>query len=102
MRCINGLVRVICRLAKTGAPLALTLVVAGAPAVAEEGLDSGETAPVAAEKQPPAKVRPRGPYLTAEVGGNWAGASNTSVTLPGFRLSGAAGDNFNRWIGLEL
>jgi opacity protein-like surface antigen len=102
MQSTKGLNQVICRLAKIGVPVALTLIVAGAPALAEEGPDPGETGPVAAEKQSPAKTRPRGPYLTAELGGNWAGATNTSVTLSGFRLSGAAGYNFNRWIGLEL
>lgn len=102
MRSPNRFVSPTRHLAKFAGPLAIALAVAGAPARAEQGPTTGASAAVAAAEQSPARARPRGVYLTAEVGGNWAGATNTSVTLPGFRLSGALGYNFNRWIGLEL
>jgi len=86
-------------LVKFGIWVALAVAVGSAPALAEEVAGSDE--PEAVTKPAPV-TKPRGAYITGEIGGNVAGAADSSVTLPGFRLSVAGGYNFNRWIGLEL
>jgi opacity protein-like surface antigen len=99
MRCSRNANFVIRLLVKFGIGVALALAVGSAPVLAEEVAGSEE--PEAATKSAPV-TKPRGAYITGEIGGNVAGAAETSVTLPGFRLSVAGGYNFNRWVGLEL